>query len=362
MGYRINRFNDFISAKGENFRDIKMWCYEGPIRDKRERTPNLEISQINDNFVKDGNIIFIAKLLPKTFDELDASDYNEILKTFDRLLEIYIHVEDTSQSLTTKHRMALLLATDSWEKMELFKDFVRSNNKGAWRIKKKYSGLAKKAEYPINIYFFHRNVIKYRAKCQKMVLNNKPNIKDVPEPFRDDTTKYGMYFDVSAVERMNDTPIKAFPKWKNPNEYYQVGNEGIRPTIDIFDKHSFVELDKDKEMPPTEDTKDFPEGKQKQKQHFYRERSRGLIIMVKQNMLKKLGRLECQACEFVFADKYGKIGKDYMEAHHLKPVSALKENEKTKVKDIALVCSNCHRMLHRKRPWIKLKDLKKILE
>ena len=31
------------------------------------------------------------------------------------------------------------------------------------------------------------------------------------------------------------------------------------------------------------------------------------------------------------------------------------------VKDIALVCANCHRMLHRKRPWLNMDDLKKVL-
>ncbi|MDJ1631928.1 hypothetical protein QNN00_22945 [Bacillus velezensis] len=29
--------------------------------------------------------------------------------------------------------------------------------------------------------------------------------------------------------------------------------------------------------------------------------------------------------------------------------------------DLILVCSNCHRMLHRKRPWPTIKELRQIL-
>ena len=32
----------------------------------------------------------------------------------------------------------------------------------------------------------------------------------------------------------------------------------------------------------------------------------------------------------------------------------------TKIEEIAIVCSNCHRMLHRKRPWLKIDELKNI--
>jgi predicted HNH restriction endonuclease len=37
------------------------------------------------------------------------------------------------------------------------------------------------------------------------------------------------------------------------------------------------------------------------------------------------------------------------------------EYEATKVEDIALVCSNCHRMLHRKRHWLSINELKQLL-
>jgi putative restriction endonuclease len=33
----------------------------------------------------------------------------------------------------------------------------------------------------------------------------------------------------------------------------------------------------------------------------------------------------------------------------------------TKVDDLALVCANCHRMLHRRRPWLNPADLRNLL-
>jgi serine/threonine protein kinase len=60
-----------------------------------------------------------------------------------------------------------------------------------------------------------------------------------------------------------------------------------------------------------------------------------------------LGRLACEACGFDFAQVYGKLGEGFIECHHTKPVSKLRKGDKTKLSDLALVCANCHRMLHR---------------
>ncbi|MEI4623927.1 HNH endonuclease [Bacillus cereus] len=50
-----------------------------------------------------------------------------------------------------------------------------------------------------------------------------------------------------------------------------------------------------------------------------------------------------------------------MEGHHTKPISEKNKNEVTKVEDTVLVCSNCHRMLHHKRPWLSANQLKDLL-
>jgi len=114
----------------------------------------------------------------------------------------------------------------------------------------------------------------------------------------------------------------------------------------------------------TPSTRDgFPEGKKKEKLHKQRERNSSLIRTVKKEAFNKFGKLECQCCSFDFVKKYGNLGEEFIEAHHTKPVSELHpDGEKTKKEDIALVCSNCHRMLHRKRPWLTMQQLKMLIE
>lgn len=111
----------------------------------------------------------------------------------------------------------------------------------------------------------------------------------------------------------------------------------------------------------TEDDLAFPEGRQFLKMHLLRERNPKLIIEAKRKFKEQKGRLFCEVCDFCFEDKYGEIGVDFIEAHHIKPISFMQECEFTNIADLIMVCSNCHKMLHRKRPWITKENLKLIL-
>lgn len=57
----------------------------------------------------------------------------------------------------------------------------------------------------------------------------------------------------------------------------------------------------------------------------------------------------CKACGFDFQSKYGSIGRDFIEAHHLVPLSEFKGQKLTldAKRDFTVLCSNCHRMIHR---------------
>lgn len=58
---------------------------------------------------------------------------------------------------------------------------------------------------------------------------------------------------------------------------------------------------------------------------------------------------QCKACGFDFEATYGAIGKDFIEAHHLTPISQLKGQvvELDPRADFTVLCANCHRMIHR---------------
>ncbi|WP_317897162.1 HNH endonuclease [Aurantibacillus circumpalustris] len=63
----------------------------------------------------------------------------------------------------------------------------------------------------------------------------------------------------------------------------------------------------------------------------------------------KIHGLKCKACGFDFQKKYGAWGKDYIEVHHAVPLSTNSKRETDPAKDLTVVCSNCHRMIHRKK-------------
>lgn len=57
----------------------------------------------------------------------------------------------------------------------------------------------------------------------------------------------------------------------------------------------------------------------------------------------------CMVCGFSFEKAYGLHGKDFIEVHHLVPVSSFTESHLVNpATDMVVVCANCHRMLHRK--------------
>jgi 5-methylcytosine-specific restriction protein A len=67
-------------------------------------------------------------------------------------------------------------------------------------------------------------------------------------------------------------------------------------------------------------------------------------------LAKKLHGTTCQACGFNFTQQYGLLGQDFIEAHHLKPLGELAEGVTVAydlATDFAVLCANCHRMIHR---------------
>ena len=108
----------------------------------------------------------------------------------------------------------------------------------------------------------------------------------------------------------------------------------------------------------------FPEGKRIEKIHKARERNRKVVTLAKQEHARKhKGNLPCEICGFDFSKKYGKeIGDFFLEAHHKTLLSKLDEIQgtQTTVSDLAMVCANCHRMLHRSP--VSIQELSRIVK
>jgi len=100
------------------------------------------------------------------------------------------------------------------------------------------------------------------------------------------------------------------------------------------------------------------EGQVLYKLHKVRERDIKIVQNKKEQAFNLFGKLMCEACVFEFESFYGDIGKGYIECHHRIPLASMKLASKTTLDDLALVCSNCHRMLHRSIDYLSVDDLK----
>jgi hypothetical protein len=104
--------------------------------------------------------------------------------------------------------------------------------------------------------------------------------------------------------------------------------------------------------------KPFKEGKVQLRLHLTKERNRFLVIRAKQKWNREQnGQVRCSICSFSFPATYGEIGKGVIEAHHTQPISSLTPDTIVTSADLVPVCSNCHTMLHRHRPWLTVEEL-----
>ncbi|MGN0549180.1 MAG: HNH endonuclease [Acutalibacteraceae bacterium] len=93
-----------------------------------------------------------------------------------------------------------------------------------------------------------------------------------------------------------------------------------------------------------------------ERNHTYREAA------IKAQKAKSEG-LVCQCCGFDFEKTYGERGKGFIEVHHIKPLFSLYEEQTINPEtDLVCICSNCHRMIHRKKDKIlSISELRNII-
>jgi 5-methylcytosine-specific restriction protein A len=112
----------------------------------------------------------------------------------------------------------------------------------------------------------------------------------------------------------------------------------------------------------TDEDLEASEGRVLSRLHSIRERSQILVRKKKDLVMQRMGKLECEVCQFSYPDKYGPLGDGFMECHHLVPISQLRPAQTTKLSDLALVCADCHRMLHRGRGGMSLGGLRMMVQ
>ncbi|UJW35100.1 HNH endonuclease [Saccharothrix sp. AJ9571] len=115
-------------------------------------------------------------------------------------------------------------------------------------------------------------------------------------------------------------------------------------------------------LPPTPDIDEeiaASEGRTLVLLHLRRERDPKLRAKKLNQVITNHGRIACEVCGFDFERTYGARGSGYAEVHHVVPLHVTGQT-KTRLVDLAVLCANCHRMIHRGSQWltpVELRDL-----
>ncbi|NNH72600.1 HNH endonuclease [Nocardia uniformis] len=112
---------------------------------------------------------------------------------------------------------------------------------------------------------------------------------------------------------------------------------------------------------PVEDSGSVREGRLLEALHYRRERNPKARSKKIIEFRRVHGRVSCEVCAFDFEAVYGERGNGYIECHHVVPLHASGETS-TRSSDLILLCSNCHRMIHRGPRWLQPGELRGLLQ
>ncbi|TPQ33433.1 HNH endonuclease [Cupriavidus pinatubonensis] len=118
--------------------------------------------------------------------------------------------------------------------------------------------------------------------------------------------------------------------------------------------------------PFEQEDEEFAEGRLLTRAHRRRERERSIRAKLINQRLSAMNGLACDACgEGPRISATGLCDAGF-EAHHTLPLARAGESgTTTRLRDMALLCATCHRLLHRvmqtRKEWVSIADFKSLL-
>lgn len=205
------------------------------------------------------------------------------------------------------------------------------------------------------------------------------------EPFKEEgdsawATSSRLYYFTSLhdITRL-DSPIglqairQAFPDWKAWSNIHGRITVEVHPSLlnrlatlitkanpDVkryFSKNLLVPTQAEIKAARKAILKSFLEGQKKERVLELVQRNPRLTIEAKMQR-----GLDCEICGFNFEKKYGVLGRDFIEVHHLRQLAKLDgEVRKVSVEDVRVVCSNCHSIIHCQKDMLSVQKVKRAL-
>ena len=162
---------------------------------------------------------------------------------------------------------------------------------------------------------------------------------------------------IAENNRMTFNPNKVKSGWPGQNSIFYPSNYVNNEELNLFLEELDVAMQEERVNPPSLDPFEESwgdEGREQLNIHKRKERSTRLIRAFK----AQLTDFSCSICGFSFEDAYGELGHGFIEAHHIIPIYTLTKQTRMSTNNLIAVCSNCHRMLHRKNPLLTAEELR----
>lgn len=170
------------------------------------------------------------------------------------------------------------------------------------------------------------------------------------------------YLKQISVDYGEEGLVKALSALRLHISYYESKSKGVaRYMRKALSNYDWILKEMAYHQEEVDDMSDFPEGRIIERIHRFRERRGKAVESAKRKFMSIHKKLFCEVCGFNFEEKYSR-GQGFIEAHHVLPVKEMPEGHMTKIEDFVMLCSNCHKMVHRYRPWLERNNLKSILK
>ena len=148
----------------------------------------------------------------------------------------------------------------------------------------------------------------------------------------------------------------------HPGLVYQRGRSGDSRIegLDLYIKFLNTEVDRSAistSSRPMDNTSTIMEGKHIAREQVFIQRN----PEARKKCIEHFG-CKCAACGLVMSDKYGEIGKGFIEVHHLNPIHLFDDTHLVDYStDLIPLCPNCHAMIHKLENPGDLDGLRRIL-
>jgi|APSaa5957512622_1039677.scaffolds.fasta_scaffold73643_1 5-methylcytosine-specific restriction enzyme A len=173
-------------------------------------------------------------------------------------------------------------------------------------------------------------------------------INDIPQNLKDSSTwptswsrisiifiKYGIDFQLDQIETL---------------KYH------IQDSVPIFNLFLTLMPLEENDRSPSRDLNSSEGNMQKIQVNRYERNPRNRLSAI------TLHGLTCKICGFNFEEKYGLFGIGFIHIHHIVPVSEIDDSYQLSIADDLIpVCPNCHAIIHRRKPYLSVEDMKKML-